>query len=138
MDVEAAVEALNRALVLQQRSALAYTLAAGSIVGLEHQHVAERPRSFAAAELEDARHLVEKIVTLEGAPTTDVAPLRYEPDARAALDWLIESEGETIEAVSYVIEPTGNEGPGEALEHRLEHIIMRKQEQVDFLKRARG
>ena len=31
---------------------------------------------------------------------------------------------------------TGNEGRSEALEHRLEHSIMRKQEQVDALIRA--
>lgn len=137
MDVAAAIEELNKALRLQQRSALQYTLAAGSIVGLENQHLADKLWSFAVAELEDARHLVEKIVTLEGEPTAEVAPPRYEADTRAALDFLIESESEAIEAVSYVIEPTGNEGPGEALEHRIEHMIMRKQEQVDFLKRAR-
>lgn len=137
MDVAAAIEELNKALRLQQRSALQYTLAAGSIVGLENQHLADKLWSFAVAELEDARHLVEKIVTLEGEPTAEVAPPRYEADTRAALDFLIESESEAIEAVSYVIEPTGSEGPGEALEHRIEHMIMRKQEQVDFLKRAR-
>jgi hypothetical protein len=31
---------------------------------------------------------------------------------------------------------TGQEGRSEALEHRLEHVIMRKQEQVDALIRA--
>jgi hypothetical protein len=31
------------------------------------------------------------------------------------------------------IEPTGREGRSEALEHTLEHLIMRKQNQVDFL-----
>jgi hypothetical protein len=35
------------------------------------------------------------------------------------------------------IEPTGREGRSEALEHMLEHVIMRKQDQVDFLVRAR-
>ena len=35
-----------------------------------------------------------------------------------------------------MIPETGHEGASEALEHLLEHIIMRKQEQVDFLVRA--
>src|SRR5215207_4889718 len=34
-------------------------------------------------------------------------------------------------------EPTGREAASEAVEHRLEHMIMRKQEQVDYLLRAR-
>ena len=43
---------------------------------------------------------------------------------------------EAIEALQDVIPTTGQEGRSEALEHRLEHIIMRKQEQVDTLIRA--
>ena len=137
MDVGAAVDALNAALRLQYRSALQYTLAAGAVAGLEHQHLADKLWSFALADLDDARRLVEKIVTLEGEPTEEVAPLRFAADARDALDGLIEAESEALEAISYVIEPTGNEAPGEALEHRIEHVIMRKQEQVDYLRRAR-
>ena len=49
---------------------------------------------------------------------------------------LIESEGETLEALQAAIEPTGREAASEAVEHRLEHMIMRKQEQVDYLLRA--
>ena len=44
---------------------------------------------------------------------------------------------ETIEALQAAIEPTGREGVSEALEHLLEHLILRKQNQVDFLIRAR-
>ncbi len=41
------------------------------------------------------------------------------------------------EALRLAIEPTGREAASEAVEHRLEHMIMRKQEQVDYLLRAR-
>lgn len=41
-----------------------------------------------------------------------------------------------MEALQEAIEPTGREGRSEALEHMLEHLIMRKQRQIDFLKRA--
>ena len=34
------------------------------------------------------------------------------------------------------IAPTGRDGRSEALEHMLEHLIVRKQHQIDFLKRA--
>ena len=50
--------------------------------------------------------------------------------------WLIEAEEETIESLQAAIEPTGREGVSEALEHLLEHLILRKQNQVDFLLRA--
>ena len=46
-------------------------------------------------------------------------------------------ETEVLETLQAAIEPTGREAASEAVEHRLEHIIMRKQEQVDYLLRAR-
>ena len=42
-----------------------------------------------------------------------------------------------METLRAAIEPTGREGRSEALEHMLEHVIQRKQDQVDFLMRAR-
>ena len=42
-----------------------------------------------------------------------------------------------IEALQQAIAPTGRDGRSEALEHMLEHMIMRKQRQVDLLMRAR-
>ena len=58
-------------------------------------------------------------------------------DPAAAVNWLIETETEAIEALQAGIEPTGRDGRSEALEHMLEHLIMRKQNQIDFLLRAR-
>ena len=47
-----------------------------------------------------------------------------------------EVEEEVVEALQDCIPFTGQEGRSEALEHRLEHMIMRKQEQRDTLERA--
>jgi bacterioferritin len=138
MEVEAAVEALNTALRLQQRSAIAYTHMAGTLVGFQFHGLAEEMSRFALAELDDARHLVEKITTLGGDPTIEIAPIEAHGDPEALIRWLIDAETETIEALQDVIPTTGQEGRSEALEHRLEHIIMRKQEQVDALIRASG
>jgi ferritin-like protein len=66
-----------------------------------------------------------------------VAPLGNPRDAAAAIDVLVEAECEAIVALHAVIPHTGQEPRSEALEHRLEHMIMRKQEQVDTLLRAR-
>jgi bacterioferritin (cytochrome b1) len=137
LDVEKAIELLNEALRLQHRSALQYTLSSGSLFGFEFQAFGDRFWEFARAELDDARLLVEKIASLGGEPTTDVAELRWSGDPGDAVEWLIESETEAIEALQAAIEPTGREGRSEALEHMLEHLIMRKQNQVDLLLRAR-
>jgi len=136
MDVEAQVECLNRALRLQHRSVLQYSLVAGSVIGLEYQAHADKMREHAESELEDATRLVEKIAALGGNPTTEVAPINFRGNPSEALDRLIEDEGEALEALQAAIEPTGREAASEAVEHRLEHMIMRKQEQVDYLLRA--
>jgi bacterioferritin (cytochrome b1) len=136
LDERAAVERLSTALRLQMRSALQYSLTAASLVGFEAQAVGDKLTRYGDDELGDARRLIAKIVALGGTPPTDVAELRVDHDPEAAIAWLIECENEAVEALQAAIEPTGREGRSEALEHLLEHLIMRKQEQIDFLERA--
>jgi len=136
MDVPEVLERLNAALALQQRSLLQLTAAAGSMFGMEMQAVAGKLWDFAQAEHADTKLLVEKICALGGDPTTDIASLRWTSDPRKAVDWLIEAEDETIAALHQVIPPSGQEPRSEALEHLMEHLIMRKQNQVDWLRRA--
>ena len=138
MDVAKQLECLNDALRLQHRSVLQYALAAGSVVGLEFQAHAGKLRDYAEAELEDTSRLIGKITALGGDPTTEVAALVHTRDPQEALEQLIESETEVLETLQEAIEPTGREAASEAVEHRLEHIIMRKQEQVDYLLRGQG
>jgi bacterioferritin (cytochrome b1) len=137
MDEERVLEALNHALSLQQRSVLQLTMGAGSMFGLEYQAVGGQLWLFARAELEDTKLLVEKITALGGDPSVEIAPLRWQEDPGAAVDALIESEDETIAALHAVIPHSGQEPRSEALEHLMEHLIMRKQNQVDWLRRAR-
>jgi bacterioferritin (cytochrome b1) len=137
LDVEDALRLLNRSLALQHRSVLQYTLNSGSLFGFEFQALGDRLWEYGQAELRDMRMLVEKIVALGGEPTTEVAELRWTGDPSDAIEWLIETEGDAVERLQEAIEPTGREGRSEALEHLLEHVIMRKQNQVDFLLRAR-
>ncbi len=138
LDVEEAVAALNKGLRLQYRSALSYMLASAAVQGFEHQSLSERLWTTAQDDLADARRLAEKIVAFGGKPTLDVAPLEVRGDAREIVDHLVEAETECVDTLQDAIAPTGREGRSEALEHRLEHIIMRKQEAIDFLIRARG
>jgi bacterioferritin (cytochrome b1) len=136
LDVHLALERLGAALPLQLRSVTAYTIAAGKLTGYEYLGLSETLWRFAEADLADARRLTEKIVTLGGTPSDSVDGFGLPADGAGIVDRLIELERETIEALQDTIPATGHTGDSEALEHRLEHIIMRKQEQVDTLMRA--
>ena len=137
LDIDLALERLTRALPLQLRSAAAYTIAAGSITGFQYLGLSDLLWQFAEADLADARRLVEKIVTLGGEPVDEITGIGLPKDGDAIVKRLIELEKEAIEALQDTIAATGHTGDSEALEHRLEHMIMRKQEQVDTLLRAR-
>jgi bacterioferritin (cytochrome b1) len=136
LDEQEAIKRLNAALELQLRSSLQYSITAASLVGIEAQALGAQLTDFGDQELADARRLIEKIVSFGGEPTTTVAELRFEAVARDAIAWLVECEEAAVETLKEAIEPTGREGRSEALEHLMEHLILRKQHQVDFLKRA--
>ncbi len=138
MNVEKAVEKLNAALRLQYRSVLEVSVVAGSLTGVRWLGLEPLLRSFAGAELDDVRRLVQKIVALGGEPVSEPAPFAPSADPDSALGVLVDHECEALVALHEVIPETGEEPRSEALEHRLEHLIMRKQEQVDTLRRALG
>jgi bacterioferritin (cytochrome b1) len=135
MDVPAVIEGLNKALGKQYRSALDFTLLAGSVRGFSYQALGDKLWGFAEEELADARRIVEKVTALGGEPTTDPGPSRWQSDTGAAVEGFVAAETDCIDALKDVIADTGQEGRSEALEHLLEHIILRKQNQVDLLLR---
>jgi bacterioferritin (cytochrome b1) len=136
LDEKEAVTRLNRALELQYRSALQYSIVASSLSGIEALALGSKLTEFGDAELSDVRRLIEKIVSFGGEPTTNAAGLTYNGDVKGAIRSLVEGEEAAVEALQEAIEPTGRDGRSEALEHLMEHVILRKQQQVDFLKRA--
>jgi bacterioferritin (cytochrome b1) len=135
MDLPAVHAGLSRALTLQYRSAVEYAVVAGSLTGLPWQALSPQLWSFGQAELDDLRRLVEKLVALGGTPPSTPESFEAELDAERALGQLLDHECEAVAALADVIPATGQEPRSEALEHRLEHLIMRKQEQVDTLRR---
>ena len=138
MQVDAAVAKLNKALTLQYRSAIEHTVIAGSLTGVQWQPLESLLWSSAESELDDARRIVQKVVAIGGAPTTEIAPFTLPSTSEEALQQLIDHECETLAAFHAVIPDTGQEPRSEAMEHRLEHLIMRKQEHVDTLRRTLG
>lgn len=138
MNVPAAIDLLNEALRLQYRSVIEHAVIAGTMSGVQWQAIGPMLSAFAADELEDARRMVQKVVAIGGTPTTGAAPFELRDSPEAALQQLVEHECETLAAFHAVIPETGQEPRSEAMEHRLEHLIMRKQEQVDTIRRALG
>lgn len=136
LDEKKAVKRLNKALELHYRSALQYSIVASSLSGIEAQALGSKLTEFGDAELADVRRLVEKIVSFGGKPTTKVAELSFDDDVKGAIGSLVKGEEAAVEALQEAIEPTGRDGRSEALEHLMEHLILRKQHQVDFLNRA--
>jgi bacterioferritin (cytochrome b1) len=133
MDVEQVLDGLNKALCLQARSMVRMSLLAGSLRGLGAVAAKDRMREFVLAETEDLVKLTEKASALGGRPVADVGSVAVDPDPTASLPELLQAEQEAIAALHAVIPATGQESRSEALEHLLEHMIMRKQQQVDFL-----
>ena len=138
MKVDAAIDKLNAALALQYRSAIEHAVIAGSLTGVQWQPLENLLWSYAESELDDARRMVQKVVAIGGTPTTEIAAFELAGSPEEALRRLIDHECETLSAFHAVIPDTGQEPRSEAMEHRLEHLIMRKQEQVDTLRRALG
>lgn len=136
LDEKKAVKRLNTALELQYRSALQYSIVASSLTGIEAQALGSRLTEFGDAELADVRRLIEKIVSFGGEPTTKVAKLGFEKGVKGAIRRLVKGEKAAVEALQEAIKPTGRDGRSEALEHLMEHLILRKQQQVDFLNRT--
>jgi len=133
MDESAVRAALGHALSLQARSLVEMTLLAGALKGMAGIGTKTGPRQFVQHELEDTYLLTEKFAALGGAPQVLVGEVTPATDPAQALGDLLEHEREVVAALHAVIEHSGQEPRSEALEHLLEHVIMRKQQQVDFL-----
>ena len=136
MRTDEVVSALQHALSLQARSLVTMTVLAGSLRGLPGLGAKFRLREFVRDELEDTYLLTEKLVALGGAPRLDAAVVDPSPDPQRALRDFLDGEREVVAALHAVIPHSGQEPRSEALEHLLEHVIMRKQQQVDLLSLA--
>jgi bacterioferritin (cytochrome b1) len=133
MDTDEVLRALGKALQLQGESILTMTLLAGTLRGVGGAAVKTSLRAFVLAELEDSYLLAEKMSALGGSPRMDATDIEVSPDTEAALDTLMQHEVNAVAGLHAVIPHSGQEPRSEALEHLLEHIIMRKQQQIDYL-----
>jgi Ferritin-like domain len=133
MDLDNVYETLGRAVSLQAQSVLTMALMAGTVRGVGGAAIKQSLREFVLAELEDTYQLIEKMSALGGNIVIDTPAIDVSSDASAALGGLLKHEVETVTALHAVIPHSGQEARSEALEHLLEHVIMRKQQQIDYL-----
>jgi len=138
MDTEKVLSTLQDALQLQAQSILTMTQLAGTLRGLSSTAVKQQLREFVLTELEDTYLLMEKHSALGGELILDIPQVRVARDPDTAINDLMDLECESVAALHAVIPHSGQEPRSEALEHLLEHMIMRKQQQVDFLWHASG
>jgi hypothetical protein len=136
MDRPKVQAALQHALLCQTRSLVTMTLLAGSLRGLSGAGVKAELRGYVLAEVEDTYRLTEKLSALGAQPMMGSPEVQPSADPQEALAVLVDTETETVAALHAVIPHSGQEPTSEALEHLLEHAIMRKQQQVDFLRHA--
>src|SRR5436305_5510078 len=106
LDEKEAVKRLNKALALQYRSTLQYSIAASSLSGIEAQALGSKLTEFGDAELADVRRLIEKIVSFKGEPITEVPELCFDAGTEQALRPLAEHEEEAVAALQAAIKPS--------------------------------
>ncbi|HYO33464.1 MAG TPA: ferritin-like domain-containing protein [Nocardioidaceae bacterium] len=133
MDSQKVYETLGRAIGLQAETVLTMAVMAGTLRGVEGAAIKQSLREFVLAELEDTYKLIEKMSALGGSVTISATEVDVSSSPDEALNSLLEHEVEAVAALHAVIPHSGQEARSEALEHLLEHVIMRKQQQVDYL-----
>ncbi|MEJ7706554.1 MAG: ferritin-like domain-containing protein [Nocardioidaceae bacterium] len=126
-------ETLGQAINMQAESVLTMSILAGTMRGVGGAAIKQDLRSFVLAELEDTYRLVEKLSALGGTPTMTATDVSVSDDGDKALSALLDHEVKAVAALHAVIPHSGQEPRSEALEHMLEHVIMRKQQQIDYL-----
>ncbi len=136
MDLSAVREQLGKAIGLQVGSLVTLTMLAGALRGAAAVGLKDRLEAFAVDEVADTRRLVEKLVALGGQlPTYDVPPPPG-ADLGPALEDFLRREEQVLAGLHAVIGPSGQEPPSKALEHLIEHVLLREQQQVDALRLA--
>ncbi len=129
-------EVLRRALSLQARGTLHLAVLAASATGSGVLSLRGKLAEFATAGLGDIQRLVEQAQALGVLDDLEIATVPVGGSTSERLQRLIDDEEEAIRALHAVIPHAGEEARSEAIEHLMEHLLLRKQQQVDLLRRV--
>lgn len=135
-DPKTLVTALNRALPLLARDAMASAMAAGAMPGVDGVALAPHLAEVAAAETADVQRLTARVASLGGTPSVRVTKLEPPEGVAPTLRWLAAMQQEATDAIVAAIPADADDTEGEATEHLLEHIAARKRDVVELLERA--
>ncbi len=135
-DAAELVGALNKALPLLARDAIAAANAAGTIPGPEGIALAEHLRLMATNEIRDLERLAARVTTMGGSAALKIGPIKSTAGWRATVRSLLAMQREALDAVVAAIPADADDAEGEASEHLLEHVIARKRDAIELLERA--
>ena len=135
-DTPQLIKDLNEVLPLLARDAAAAAIAAGTLPGPVGLALASRLREVAADEMRDVEGVSARIASLGGTPVVALDSLERPDKWRAAVEWLVAMQRESLEAVVGAIPADADDMEGEATEHLLEHLIARKRDVIEVLERA--
>lgn len=135
-DASEVIDALNKALPLVARDAVAAAIAAGTIPGPEGVALGVQLRQIAADDTRDVERLAARIASLGGSATVKVGPIKATGTWRATVKSLVAMQREALDAVVAAIPADADDAEGEATEHLLEHVVARKRDAIELLERA--
>ena len=135
-NTKALVRDLNRVLPLLARDALASSIAAGAMPGVEGIALGRQLTEIAAAELADVERVAARIASLGGSSSVQIGKVDLPKSAPAAIKRLATLQREANDAVVAAIHADADDAEGEATEHLLEHIVSRKRDVIELLERA--
>ena len=135
-DVQATIQALNKALPLQARDAISIAVAAGALPGPAGVALGPSLRSIASDELRDIERVAARVSSLGGTPAASPESVDLPKTWQAAVKQLVTMQQEALEALVSAIPADADDVEGEATEHLLEHVVSRKRNVVELLERA--
>lgn len=135
-DPRSLTAALNRALPLVARDAVALSVVAGTLPGPQGIALAEPLREMATANLRDVERLAARVASLGAAPSLTFAEPALPKTWSASVKRLLVDGQATLQALVDAIPADADDPEGEATEHLLEHMVHRKRGDLELLERA--
>ncbi|MBW3613121.1 MAG: hypothetical protein KY392_04590 [Chloroflexi bacterium] len=128
--------ALNRALPLVARDAVALSVVAGTLPGPQGIALAEPLREMATANLRDVERLAARVASVGGTPSLAIDEPALPKTWSASVKRLLADGQKTLQELVDAIPADADDPEGEATEHLLEHMVNRKRAELELLERA--
>lgn len=135
-DPSSLAAALNRALPLVARDAVALAMVAGTMPGAQGVALSGPLRDMAAANLHDVERLAARTASVGGTPALTMEEPALPKTWAASVKRLLADGQATLAALVDAIPADADDAEGEATEHLLEHMVNRKRSELELLERA--